>query len=75
MLERLEILADTTDEQTLKSHVEKIRRISKGVRMALPDVPFLDYEQHGFTRSRETQSILDSIARAKEGPAAVDLAA
>lgn len=74
MLECLEQLAGTTNEQTLKSSLEKIERISEAVRKALPDVPFLNYEEHGFAMSRKTRAILDDVESAKSGPVAVDLA-
>jgi hypothetical protein len=75
MLQLLEQLALTTDKHAWESHLEKIARISEAVRKALPDVPFLDHEQHGFVMSQKTRAILDGVASAKSGPAAVEIEA
>lgn len=69
MLEHLESLASSTDKHGWESRLDQIGYISDAVRKTLPDVPSLDHNEHGFVMSQETKSILDAIAKAKDGSA------
>lgn len=74
LAEQARQMAGATDEQAREARLAKVERIADAIRLALPDVPFLDHEQHGFAMSRETRALLNRVASAKSGPAAVEIA-